>query len=105
VDLDETGAVDGVRKLGSGFWPDYAPDGRLRWVMGNYSTIVVAMPDDLESTLMLINDIHDDVWSPDGGRFAAVVDGQLVTLDHDGEGVAVITPADASAPAWQRVAE
>ncbi len=104
VDLDETGALEDVRKLGAGFWPEFAPDGRLRWVMGNYSTMLVAMPDELESTMVLIDDIYEDVWSPDGQRFAAVRGGQLITLDHDGEDVAFIAPAVESAPAWQRVA-
>ncbi|MEX1346075.1 MAG: hypothetical protein AB1Z63_15540 [Candidatus Limnocylindrales bacterium] len=105
VDLDESGELEAVRELGTGFWPEYAPDGRLRWVMGNFSTIVVAVPDEPESTMTLIDDVYEDVWSPDGQRLAAVRDGHLVILDRDGENVSVIAPAEESVPAWQRVAE
>lgn len=115
----------GGRRLGTGLWPDWGPDGRIMFTDGTadepceYETgfgaffgphevrqptctlpIWVMNPDGSGRTRLPIDDAIKPTWSADGRRIAYYTDGGVFIANADGTGIVQIAPAKYLHPAW-----
>jgi hypothetical protein len=110
VDLDETGTLEAVERLGLGYFPTYAPTGGA--VIDFDGSIVT----DDQGGPAATETGFSDVWSPDATQLVRIEGEDLEVFDRDTGEITVIgtvttTPGLAGAlligeatPNWQRVA-
>jgi Tol biopolymer transport system component len=101
VELDATGMLQTVERMGSGFFPAYAPAGGE--IMDFFGKIYAA--DDqsgLASTDLRTFRLQ---WSPDATQLVGVRGEDLVVLDRDtGDATVIGVADDSNAASWQRIA-
>jgi len=115
----------GGRRLGTGLWPDWGPDGRIMFTDGTadepceYETglgafagdrevrqptctlpIWVMNPDGSGRTKLPIDDAIKPTWSADGRRIAYYTDGGVFIANADGTGIVQVAPAKYMHPTW-----
>lgn len=110
VDLDETGALEAVGRLGYGYFPTYAPTGGE--ILDYDGTLLT----DDEGGPAATETGFSDLWSPDAAQLVRIEGEALEVFDRDtGEIASIATVAtwdgrtgafldDAALPSWQRVA-
>ena len=111
VELDETGAFQATERLGTGYFPTYAPaSGEILWDSGWIYT-----PDGQGGFAPTTSSFEGD-WSPDATKLVGVIGDDLVVTDRDSgdrTAISVVVPTtrlsgmllwDESVPSWQRVA-
>lgn len=102
VDLDENGALQSVERLGSGYFPTYAPAGGE--IMDLFGRIYAT--DDRSGTAGTNAGIFKLRWSPDATRLVGVRSDDLVVFERDtGETTVIGVADDSNHASWQRVAE
>ena len=94
----------GVRRLGSGIWPDWGPDGRIIFMDGGSiggSPLWVMNSDGSGRTRLPIDRAIGPKWSRDGRRIAYYTrpDG-LFIANSDGTGIVKVAPAGYEDPSW-----
>ena len=110
VDLDETGALEAVKRLGSGYFPTYAPTG------GEILDLDGTLLTDDQGGSAATETGFSDLWSPNAVQLVRIEGDALEVFDRDtGEIKSIGTVAttegltgtfmdDAAQPSWQRVA-
>ena len=101
VEVDDAGGVVASERLGTGFWPSYAPDGSAVRSAGERGTLMWTLGQEAE--LSGFPGIEDSTWAPDGTQLIGLRDGELSTFDRDGNTVAKLVPPYGDDANWQRV--
>ncbi|MFV2063891.1 MAG: TolB family protein, partial [Chloroflexota bacterium] len=101
VEVDDAGGVVDPERLGTGFWPSYAPDGSAVRSAGERGSLLWTLGDETELSGFPGNE--ETKWSPDGTQLIGIRAGEFITFDRGGNTIAKLGPPYGDDANWQRV--